>query len=472
MWNEDGLDVGLVISPPLWGKGWFRLLVVALVLALAGFAHRLRIRHLLGREQELARRVEQGLDQHRKSEERYRLLFERNLAGVVRATIEGRILDCNDAFARILGYGSRRQCLRREGLWTEPGEREEFLVKLREEGQVVSHEHPLRSRDGSAVPLLWNAHLVAEDSGLLVVEGTVADISQRRRMEEGLLRTQKLESLAVLAGGIAHDFNNLLTAILGQAELVQSELPATSPARQRLAQIEQAVECAASLSKQMLAYSGKGSLAVEPTDVSGVVENLAGLLEGAISESIVLRYRLDRELPAAEADVNQLGQVVLSLVTNASEAIGDGAGTVVVATGRKHCDREYLAGTFLDEQLVEGEYVFIEVNDDGCGMDEETQRKVFDPFFTTKFTDRGLVLAAVLGIVRGHQGAIEIDSEAGSGTTVRVLLPVSERGAEEPAEMPGSEEVWRGFGPCCWSMTKSRCDWSVPRWRRSWASTC
>ncbi len=453
VWNEEGLAVPVVISPPLWKTAWFRLGLALAILAVAGLAYRLRIGQLKRRERELGRRVEEGLEERRKSDERYRLLFERNLAGVVRSTVDGRILDCNRAFARLLGFASGDDCLDQQMLSGEDHER--FLQTLREEGQVVSFEYSLEARDGSPVPLLWNAHLLVEEGGELVIEGTVIDISERRRMEEGLLRSQKLESLALLAGGIAHDFNNLLTAILGHAELARGELAPASGARDRLDQIEQAAERAASLSKQMLAYSGKGSFLTAALDVSAAVDELAPLLEGAVSDQVALTYELAHDLPAVDADGSQLSQVLLSLVTNAAEAIGDGesedssdrgGGTITVSTGVVSCDRDYLSGTFLDDELEEGDYVFLEVTDDGCGMDAETQRKIFDPFFTTKFAGRGLGLAAVLGIIRGHRGAIEIDSEPGEGTTIRVLFPVDRRPRAASAAVSADDESWRGSG--------------------------
>jgi PAS domain S-box-containing protein len=442
VWNEEGLAVGLTIRPPFWGTAWFRLSAGLAVLAAAA-VYRARVRRLKRRQRELARRMEEGLEERHRSEERYRLLFERNLAGVVRATVDGRVLDCNRAFARLLGFASRRECL---GQRRVAGvQHAAFLRKLREAGRVVSYEYPLAARDGSQVALLWNAHLLVEEGGELVIEGTVIDFSERRRMEEGLLRTRKLESLALLAGGIAHDFNNLLTAILGQAELARRELPPASRARARLEQIEQAAERASGLSKQMLAYSGKGSFVTEATDVSAAVDAMASLLQGAVSDRVTLAYDLAPGLPAVDADRSQLSQVLLSLVTNASEAIGEGSGTVILTTGVLSCGREYLSATFLDEQLEEGDYVTVDVRDTGRGMDAETQRKIFDPFFTTKFDGRGLGLAAVLGIVRGHRGAIAIDSQPGRGTTMRVLLPVSGRPAAAAAPA-ADEEGWRGRG--------------------------
>ncbi len=433
VWSDRELAVAVSIQPPFWGTAWFRALAALTLVLGAGAGYRFRIRALKRREQLLSRRVEEGLADLRRSEERYRLLFERNLAGVVRATTSGEILDCNEAFARILGYASARECRQQHFLESEssPGGEPSLLARLRETGTVVGYETTARRRDGSTVSLLWNASLVGEGDEPAVALGTVIDVSERRRIEEGLRRAQKLESLGVLAGGVAHDFNNLLMSILGNAELSRMGLDPSSAIYRRLEQIEVAGERAAELSKQMLAYSGKGELVVSRLDLSEEVGARAHLLAGAVSKKAQIVYRLETDLPAIEADAGQIEQIVISLVTNASEALGGDAGTITVRTGSREFRSEDLASTYLDDRLPAGRYVFLEVADDGCGMDDDLQLKIFDPFFTTKFTGRGLGLAAVLGIVRGHRGAIRIDSAPGSGSTFTVLFPAAPEEALE-----------------------------------------
>jgi two-component system, cell cycle sensor histidine kinase and response regulator CckA len=260
------------------------------------------------------------------------------------------------------------------------------------------------------------------------------DASERRRAEDERLKflsqiqqTQKLESLGVLAGGIAHDFNNLLMAVLGHADLALDALPASSEARDDLAEIRRAAQRATELCKQMLAYSGKGRFVIQPVEMQKVVEEMLHMLRVSISKNAILKLNFSPNLPSVDADASQLRQVVMNLVVNASEAIGERSGVITLSTGAMDCDRQYLSEAWLDEQLPEGMYVFIEVADTGAGMDPETRSRIFDPFFTTKFTGRGLGLAAVLGIVRGHRGAIKVYSELGKGTTFKVLLPVSQR---------------------------------------------
>ncbi|MBI5657006.1 MAG: histidine kinase, partial [Geobacter sp.] len=235
----------------------------------------------------------------------------------------------------------------------------------------------------------------------------------RHKLEQQMLHVQKLESLGVLAGGIAHDFNNILLSITGNASLALKRVTPGSPAEHHLRQIESAADKAADLARQMLAYSGKGRFVVEPVDLNQLVEEMTSMLEVSISKKAILRYHLTRPLPAIEADPTQIRQIVMNLTINASEAIGEKSGVISVFTGCMECDRKYLAETWLDKDFVEGLYVFLEVADTGCGMDRETIERVFEPFFTTKFTGRGLGMAAILGIVRGHKGAIKVYSEPG-----------------------------------------------------------
>ena len=259
---------------------------------------------------------------------------------------------------------------------------------------------------------------------------------QQRRLEEQLQQAQKLESLGVLAGGIAHDFNNLLVGILGNAELVLDGMPANVPQRQAVERIRRSANRAADLTRQMLAYSGRGRFLVEPLDLSARVREMSELLNSSMSKSVRVQKDLAEDLPRIEADAAQLSQVIMNLITNASEAIGDDGGTVVLRTGVVDVDATYLAGAIVGADAPSGKYAYFEVCDSGCGMDEETIARIFEPFFTTKFTGRGLGLAAVLGIVRGHHGAIRVESRPQRGTTVRVLFPVAGETAHTHASYP------------------------------------
>ncbi|HVC21810.1 MAG TPA: PAS domain S-box protein [Vicinamibacterales bacterium] len=272
------------------------------------------------------------------------------------------------------------------------------------------------------------------------------NVTERQRLQAQVQHAQKLESLGVLAGGIAHDFNNLLLGVLGHAGLARMELAAESPIQNRLEQIELTAQRAAELTNQMLAYSGKGRFVVQPLDLSNLVHEMAHLLHSVISKKADLRFDFAPGLPAVNADVSQLRQVVMNLITNASDALGEHNGTITIRTGLVHVDAHYLSDTYVNEASPEGPYVFVEVSDSGCGMDGPTRARIFDPFFTTKFTGRGLGLAAVLGIVRGHHGAIKVYSEPGLGTTFKVLLPPAQRPAQATSRPDRTRDTWHSGG--------------------------
>jgi CheY-like chemotaxis protein len=236
-----------------------------------------------------------------------------------------------------------------------------------------------------------------------------------------------------MAGGIAHDFNNLLVGILGNAGLALQELPSDAALRRAIEEIETSALRAAELTHQLLAYAGKGQFVTGPVHLSRLVEEMEHILTTAVGRSAALEYAFDDHLPVIDADAAQLRQVVMNLVTNAAEAMGSAKGRIVVRTGVMHADRAYLADVQGATGIGEGEYAYLEVQDDGHGMHPATQARIFDPFFTTKFTGRGLGLAAVLGIVRAHRGAIRVTSAAGRGTTIRVLLPLIESSLPSPA---------------------------------------
>jgi len=269
----------------------------------------------------------------------------------------------------------------------------------------------------------------------------------RVELERQILQAQKLESLGVLAGGIAHDFNNILMAILGHADLALEDLPQLSPARGSIQEIEKASRRAAELCRQMLAYSGKGHFVIESIHLGHLVEEMVHLLRTTISKKVLLNLNLEKSLPPTEGDATQLRQVIMNLVINASEAIGDRSGVITISTGAMDCTPEYLTETYLDEDLVPGLYVSLEVSDTGCGMDRETQSRIFEPFFTTKFTGRGLGMAAVLGIVRGHKGALKVYSEPNKGTTFKLLFPAAEEFAGTAGGDPEAAKAsWKGDG--------------------------
>ena len=257
---------------------------------------------------------------------------------------------------------------------------------------------------------------------------------QRIEFESKVRHTQKLESLGILAGGIAHDFNNLLMVILGNADMALQEAPRNSPVRNSIEEIRKASKRAADLTNQMLAYAGKGRFNVQPTQLNDLIEEMGQLLRASLSRKIVLNTDLEAGLPLIQADAAQARQVVMNLFLNAAEAVAEESGMVTIQTSLLHMTRGELARTVLDGKLPEGPYVCLTVTDTGCGMDAETLGRLFDPFFSTKFVGRGLGLSAVLGIVRGHRGTMQVDSQPGRGTTFKVLLPPAP--GECPPEAP------------------------------------
>jgi len=269
---------------------------------------------------------------------------------------------------------------------------------------------------------------------------------EKLALQAQMLNAQKLESLGVLAGGIAHDFNNLLTSIMGNTEMALNEILESSPVRRYVEKAAEGVQRASELTKQMLAYSGRGRFVIENIDLSDLVENTAELIRVSIRENVALTFNMARNLPQMEADVTQIRQVAMNLIINASDAIGDNQGIIKVSTGVMECKRAFLNDADIGKELPEATYVYMEVSDNGCGMDDETKAKIFDPFFTTKFTGRGLGLAAVLGIVRGHKGALKVYSKAGEGTTFKVLFPKSDRYIEPKPAEEKKIKGWQGGG--------------------------
>ena len=252
-----------------------------------------------------------------------------------------------------------------------------------------------------------------------------AQEESRARLDEQIRQSQKLESMGLLAGGMAHDFNNLLMGILGNAELAADSLADRTACSSYLGQIEVSARRAADLCRQLMAYSGRSRAASEPLDLSDLVRSMAELLSVNMPEGVVLRFDLATDLPPVLGDPVELQQALLNLVSNAGEEIGAGSGTgsIVVRTGRMYCDREYLRSCYVNDSLSPGIYSTLEVSDSGPGMDERTASRIFDPFFNTRLQGRGIGLAAVLGIVRAHHGAIRVFSETGRGTTFRIALP-------------------------------------------------
>ena len=286
--------------------------------------------------------------------------------------------------------------------------------------------------------------------GSISRQGMLSDITEQRKAEEErrqleaqMQQIQKLESLGLLAGGVAHDFNNLLTAVLGNTELALKDLPASARSREPLGEIRTIACRAADLCRQLLAYSGGGGFVSEPIAPQHIVEEISRILEVSVAAKVRLLFRFADDLPLIVGDPTQIRQVVMNLITNASEAIGDREGVITLSLSKRLIERSAWRDFVVPAEVAEGDYVELTVTDTGCGMDEATRSRVFEPFFSTKLTGRGLGMAAVLGIVRGHKGAIRIASQVGKGTSVTVLLPAAGPGVSLPVEQPPPAPVAR-----------------------------
>ncbi len=393
----------------------------------------------------------------RESENRLRVIFETAPVGIIMISPQGVITFANSRMTEMFGCD-------RDGLIGSP-----YLSRIHPDEHAAAEARLQRLIDGDAENSSAERQYCRTDGScfwgyvssrryenvhgdLISIVCVISDITEtkrskeeRRKLEQQMLHVQKLESLGVLAGGIAHDFNNILLAITGNASLALMRVGPESPAAHHLQQIEKAADKAADLARQMLAYSGRGRFVLEALDLNLIVEEMTNMLQVSISKNAILLYHLTDRLPSIMADATQIRQVVMNLVINASEAIGDRDGVISISTGCMDCDHEYLQSAWIDQNLPEGRYTYLEVADNGCGMTREIMERIFDPFFTTKFTGRGLGMAAILGIVRGHRGAIKVCSEPGKGSSFKILLPVCESPAELDRKQP-DDGSWHGHG--------------------------
>jgi two-component system cell cycle sensor histidine kinase/response regulator CckA len=395
----------------------------------------------------------------RESEERYRSAVDQ-VGDYIIIHRNGEILFANKSAAHVAGLENGKDLIGMSLVdLAHPDSRDVIrgrVAQLQEGRDVIPWmEQMFKKADGGEVfgELISRRISYKGSPAVLVV---VRDITGRkrveeehRRLEERIRAAEKFSSLGMLAGGVAHDYNNLLMGILGNAALLLDGLPGESPYYARLRSIEKAAQHAAELTRQLQTYSGGGELVSKPTDLDELVRGMSDLLSATISKRIGVEFDFAEDVPAVEADATQLRQVIMNLVRNAAEAIGDRGGTIIVRTRLIRADRSLLDSTYLQNDMAEGSCVSIEVVDDGPGMEAETLSRIFDPFFSTKQTGRGLGLAVVLGIVRRHGGALRVDSRPGGGTVFQLLFPLSARRSEEDRagkESVGSIRDWRGDG--------------------------
>jgi PAS domain S-box-containing protein len=386
---------------------------------------------------QMQQRIEEQRAALEVSGRRYQVLLEAIPQMVWTASPEGRLEYANCHWFEYTGLNLEEAQHWGWDRLLHPDDRERTWAAWEEAartGSVFEIEHRIRRRtDGSyrwhlvrAVPMRGTAGEIANWFG------TCTEIEDQKRAERAAQEERKLRDIGVLAGGIAHDFNNLLVGVLGGASCAMETLPASHPAQNMLRGVVQAGERAAELTRKMLAYAGKGSLYVEPIDVDQLVRDTCDMMRASLPKNIRLECQEGHNIARTRADAAQMRQVVVDVLTNAVEAIGESTpGKISVRTGVILVDQ---AGLRKDEfeapAMAAGRYLSLEVQDNGCGMDRETQDRIFDPFFTTKFLGRGLGMAAVHGFARSQGGAVQVESAPGKGTSIRLLLPAA---AEEEA---------------------------------------
>ena len=390
------------------------------IIGLCGYA-----RDITGRK-----KMEEAL---RASEEKFRLVFENLGEGVTRVSLNENIELCNRAAEIIFGVEKGKLLGRNitDFVSDEDLKTIRNQTKKRKAGHRASYEIELIRPGGEIRNLIVTSSPCYDSENKIIGAYSIfRDITENRRAERErkefelqMQQTQKLESLAVLAGGVAHDYNNLLQGIVGNAGLALMDLPHYSPVRDYIEGIRKSADHAAALTSQMLAFAGRGIFEITSVDISAMIKQMDHLLRAVISKKSVLIFDLQEKIPFIEADTTQIRQIVMNLVTNATEAIGDNEGVIKISTGGRLCDGDFLRSIRSDTELPEGEYIYLQVADTGSGMNEETLRTVFDPFFSTKFTGRGLGMAVVYGIMKRHNGAVKIETKIGSGTCITFYFP-------------------------------------------------
>jgi two-component system cell cycle sensor histidine kinase/response regulator CckA len=381
----------------------------------------------------------------RKSEERYRDLVENAHDIIYTHELEGNYVSINKAVELITGY-SREEALRMNLAQIVAPEylekaREMIARKLAGE-RVTAYELELIAKDGHRVMIEVNTRLVYQDDIPVCVQGVARDVTERKQLEEQLRQSQKLEAVGQLAGGIAHDFNNLLTVINGYSDLTIRRIKTEDPLHRNIEEIKKAGERAASLTRQLLAFSRKQVLQPKVLDLNALVSDFGKMLQRLIGEDIELRSVLDPTLGSIKADPGQTEQVIMNLVVNARDAMPEG-GKLTIETANVYLDEEYATHHIA---VKPGPYVVLAVTDTGTGMDEKTRARIFEPFFTTKEAGKGtgLGLSTVYGIVKQSGGNIWVYSEVGRGTSFKIYLPRVDQGAQEYKRSADNEEDIQG----------------------------
>jgi len=418
--------------------------------------HELRVHQIeLEMQNEELRRAYEELDT---SQDRYFSLYDLAPVGYLTLSEKKIISEVNLAAANMFGVA-------RQSLIKEPISRLLPNMEVMSENpeQIIFYQH-LKQCFETSTPQVWEMQMKRNDGELFWVHLSISpaqngecwitldDISERKKqeadkrlLEQQFQQTQKLESLGVMAGGIAHDFNNILAIIMGYCSLIKMDY---DMAEKNIPPIEKAVERAAALCRQMLAYAEKTEYVQNDVNIGELVYEMVKTLKATIAQNVVIKLGLSSDIPLIKADASQIGQVVMNLIINASEAIGEVQGEILISLTKSLLKADKSNKDHLGKIIPAGNYVCLEVIDSGCGMDDDTKRRLFEPFYTTKFTGRGLGMSAVLGIIKAHKGALQVSSITGLGTTFKVYLPVLETNpVVHQSQLQGaSSESWRGSG--------------------------
>lgn len=378
----------------------------------------------------------------RRSEEKYRTLFEESKDVVFISTPEGKFLDINPAGLELFGFSSKEDMQQADirKLFVDPAERKRYVATIQGQGYVKDFELTLLRKDGSKLEVLETSTAVTDDQGNIVAyHGILRDVTQIKQLQQQLAQLQRIETIGRLTGGVAHDFNNILMAIYGNCELLLTKIEETDPVRADVEEVLKSAERGAMLTRQMLAFSRKQVLSPRVLDLNQLLSGIESMLQSLIGDEIELVTKFDPQLGSVHADPAQLEQVIVHLVVNARDAMPDG-GKIVVETSNAELDEDFARR---NAGAIPGRYVMVSVTDNGCGMDETTVSRIFEPFFTTKEVGKGtgLGLSMVYGIVKQSGGYILVQSEPEKGSSFTIYLPRAHRLAD--GNDPRSSEASR-----------------------------
>lgn len=395
--------------------------------------------------EEKIKELEKSRDCVEESRKQYKKLFDSTLDGVYSTDENNRFVQLNNAFARLLGFARPEELIGRSSLafWVDAGDRDEYVRKLKEKKGLGAYPVRGRKKDGSDLYLEISSTILEDENGRFMgIEGIARDTTERRKLENQLRQAQKMEAIGLLAGGVAHDFNNILSAIIGYGNVALMKMADDDPQRMNIEHMLEAADRAAHLTKDLLLFSRKQVSERRAVDLNDIVRKVEKFLRRVIGEDVECKTILHNAPIAVSADSHQIEQVLMNLATNARDAMSRG-GAFTVATEQVLLDGEFVAAHGYGGT---GAYALMTVSDAGAGMDEETRTHIFEPFFTTKEVGKGtgLGLAVVYGIIKQHDGFINVYSEPGKGTTFRIYLPMVAREAVEKTVPPPEEAPARG----------------------------